>query len=126
MPLPAVAPEVIVDRDVTVVGLGPGCQMLDEVVLDGGLRDQLLEIASDANPPRVVLDLTQTTFFGSSFIELLFRMRNRLQSKPRGGFAICGVAPYCQEVLKVAHLDTLWRLFPTRESAIAAFTSGAE
>jgi hypothetical protein len=53
-------------------------------------------------------------------------MRNRLQSKPQGGFAICGVTPYCQEVLKIAHLDTLWRLFPTRADAVGALSSGGE
>jgi anti-anti-sigma factor len=126
MPAPAVAPEVVVDRDVTVVKLGPGCRLLDEAVLDGGLRDFLLETAGEASPPRVVLDLSQTTFFGSSFIELLFRMRNRLHSKSRGEFAICGVTPYCQEVLKIAHLDSLWQLYPTSESAVSALASGAE
>jgi anti-anti-sigma factor len=126
MPAPALVPEVVVDRDVRVVKLGPGCRMIDETVLDGGLSELLLEIADEADPPRVVLDLSQTTFFGSSFIELLFRMRNRLHSKARGGFAICGVTPYCQEVLKIAHLDSLWQLYATRESAVSALASGAE
>jgi anti-anti-sigma regulatory factor len=110
---------------VTVIGLGPGYHSVDEHILDGGLRAALLEKAEEADPPLVVLDLSHTTFFGSSFIEILFRLWNRLQAKPGGGFAICGLTSYCLEVLKVTHLDTLWRLYPTRDEAIRALTSSA-
>lgn len=117
-------PDVVVDRKVTVIGLGPAYKSIDEKVLESGLRMLLLSAVDRADPPLIVLDLSQTTFFGSSFIELLFRLWNRVQSKPSGGFAICGVTPYCQEVLTVAHLDTLWRLYPTRNEAVEALLNG--
>src|SRR5262245_59053048 len=81
-------PEVVVDRRVTVVKTAGETPSLDQAVLDSGLREALLDIADDASPPLVVLDLSRVTFFGSSFIETLFRMWNRLQAKPGGGFAI--------------------------------------
>jgi anti-anti-sigma regulatory factor len=124
MSAPALAPEVVIDRDVTVIGLGPGYSSLDERVLGGGLRDVLLETADDAEPPLVVLDLSNTKFFGSSFIEILFRLWNRLQTKPGGRFAISGVTAYCREVLKVAHLDTLWQVYATRDDAVQDLSSG--
>lgn len=125
MSIRAMTPEVGVECGVTVVALGPGFQSLDEQVLDSGLRDSLLEIADEAHPPLVVLDVSHTTFFGSSFIEIVFRMWNRLRGQPGGNLALCSVTPYCREVLQVAHLDTLWRMYPTRAEAVAALSSGA-
>lgn len=112
--------DVVVDRNVTVIGLGSRYKSVDEKVLEEGLRLSMLSVVDRAAPPLVVVDLSQTSFFGSSFIELLFRMWNRVLSKPNGAFAICGVTPYCDEVLKVAHLDTLWRLYGTRNEAVDA------
>jgi len=118
MSAPALAPEVVVDGPVTVIGLGPAFQIVDEHVLDGGLGAAMIEIADEANPPLVVLDLSHTHFFGSSFIEVLFRLWTRLQARAGGAFAICGLTPHCLDVLKITHLDTLWRLFPTRDEAV--------
>lgn len=112
--------DVVVDRKVTVIGLGSAYKSIDEKVLEAGLRAMLLEALDRAEPPLIVLDLSQTTFFGSSFIEVLFRIWNRVKSRPGGDFVICGVTSYCQEVLNVAHLDTLWRIYPTREEAVDA------
>lgn len=113
-----ISPDVTVENRVTVIALGPACQNIDETVLDNGLRDSMLEITKDLNPPLVVVDMSHTKFFGSSFIEILFRIWNRLHSKTGGQFAISGLNPYCAEVLKITHLDTLWRVFPTREDAV--------
>ena len=122
MSVPALAPEVVVDSGVTVIGLGPAYQIVDEHVLDGGLGGTLKEIADEADPPLVVLDLSQTRFFGSSFIEILFRLWTQLQARPGGNFAMCGLTPHCLDVLKITHLDTLWRLFPNREEAVRSLT----
>lgn len=111
-------PEVTVDQGVTVIELGSGFESVDERALDTGLRTSLLETAEAADPPVVLLDLSHTTFFGSSFIEIMFRLWNRLNAKPGGNFAICGLTSYCLEVLKITHLDTLWRLYATRDEAI--------
>jgi anti-anti-sigma factor len=118
------SPDVSVDRGVTVIGLGTGYKTIDESTLDGGLREALLDAAESANPPLVAIDLSQTTFFGSSFIEILFRMWHRLQ-KRGGKLAICGVTEYCREVLQVAHLDSLWPPLATREEAIRALSPRA-
>jgi anti-anti-sigma factor len=118
MSVPATAPEVVVDGRVTVITLGPAYKVLDEHTLDLGLAQSLVELADDADPPLVVLDLSNTQFFGSSFIEVLFRLWTRLQARSGGRFAICGLTPHCVDVLKITHLDTLWQLTPTREQAV--------
>jgi anti-anti-sigma factor len=64
----------------------------------------------------MVLDFSDVEFFGSSFIEVMFRVWKRLQQ--RGGtFALANVSTYCQEVLRTTHLDTLWAVCPTVDDA---------
>ncbi len=103
---------------VTCILLGPEFETLDEQRLDT-IRQQLLDAAAAANPARVVIDLQFTAFFGSSFIEVLFRIWNRINATPGGKFAIAGLSPYCEEVLEVTHLDRLWKLFPSVDEAVA-------
>ena len=123
MPGPSQTPEVAVENGVTVIGLGPDYQIVDEHILDGGLGGTLMDIADDADPPVVVLDLSHTQFFGSSFIEVLFRLWTQIQARAGGNFAICGLTPHCLDVLKITHLDTLWRLFPTRGEAVRSLAA---
>ncbi len=103
---------------VTIVEFGPRYESLDDVVLteDGGV---LLGEAYHATPPWVLLDLSQTSFIGSRFIELMVRAWKRLQE--RGGkMAVCGVQPFCAEVLRTTKLDTIWDVKATREEGILA------
>src|SRR5262249_60091851 len=120
MSRPAVAPEVIVAGPESVIAAGPGFQIIDEHVLDTGLVESLIDIADEADPPMIVLDLSHTRFFGSSFIEVLFRVWTRLQGRAGGTFVICGLTPHCLDVLKITHLDTLWRLFAPPGQALQA------
>jgi len=109
---------VIRQGDVTIIELGPSYESLDEDTLEeiGGL---LLTEATVADPPRVVLDLSRTTYLGSTFIELLVRAWKRLRE--RGGtLVLCGLQPYCQEVLQISRLDTLFEILPTRDQAAAS------
>ncbi len=104
--------------DITCIILGPEFETLDEGRLDT-IRGALLEASTKANPPKVVIDLSHTTFFGSSFIEVLFRMWNRQNTQPDGKFGIAGLSDYCREVLEITHLDRLWKLYPTLDEAVS-------
>ena len=117
----ACAPRIDRRDGVTVIGLGPEYENLDESLLDG-LRANILEATDAADPPRVVLDLSHTKFFGSAFIEIMFRAWNRVNA--RGGtFALSGLTPYCAEIIEVTHLDRLWKIFPDRDAAVAALNT---
>ena len=111
---------VVKEGDVTVVVFGSEQRQLDEVGLER-IGRQLIEVAQAANPPLVILDMAATEFFGSSFIETLFRVWKKLNTQPGAKFAISGLQPYCKEVLEVTHLDRLWPLPATRAEAIAEF-----
>jgi len=111
------------EPNATVLELGPSYASLDLKALTE-LGEVLLSEATYADPPYLVLDLSQTSFVGSAFIELLVRAWKRISH--RGGtMAVCGAQPFCVEVLKAAHLDSLWPSFPTRQGALnAAETHG--
>lgn len=115
------APAVDTQDGVTVIHLGPEYENLDESRLDE-LRTAIIDIAETASPPQVVLDLSHTKFFGSAFIEIMFRAWKRVDI--RGGtFALSGLTPYCAEVVEVTHLDRLWKIFPDRDKAVSALKS---
>ena len=106
--------------NVTVVVFGEGMKHLDETnVQDVGQK--LLQLTDTLPHPLLVLDMQATEFFGSSFIESLFRVWKKLNTNPAAKFGIAGLQPYCREVLEVTHLDKLWPLFDTREAACEAF-----
>jgi len=111
-------PQVTQEDGVTVIALGREFKSIDEMVMDD-LREYLLEVSVAADPPRILIDLSQTEFFGSSFIELLFRIWNRMNSQKGGKFGVCGMTPYCREVLEITHLDQLWGIYANRDQALA-------
>ena len=104
-----------------MIELGPEFENLDEQALEL-LREPVLEAAQTADPPRVVLDLSHTRFFGSAFIELLFRAFSRVNERQGGVFALSGLTEYCAEVIAVTHLDRLWKIYPTRSAAVKALS----
>ncbi|QDT39327.1 STAS domain-containing protein [Stratiformator vulcanicus] len=109
---------VEVVRGVTVLRLGPQFESLDESHLDD-VRELVMEVIDDAPEPRLVIDLTHTKFFGSAFLEVLFRAWNRVSKEQEGRFVLSGVTEYCREILEVTHLSSLWTVYPTAEAAVA-------
>ncbi len=110
-------PQVTTQDGVTVIALGRDCENLDEHRLEQ-LSEIIISTADAADPPLVVLDLSHTKFFGSAFIEIMFRAWNRLNSRPGGSFAISALTPYCAEVIETTHLDRLWPVFDTQDEAV--------
>lgn len=109
------------ENGVTILALGEEFENIDEQTLET-FRDAIDSAAENADPPRLLIDLSHTKFFGSSFIAVLFRIWKRLRDKPGCRFAICGMSKYCHQVLVVTHVDTLWQIYPDRSSAMAGFS----
>jgi anti-sigma B factor antagonist len=73
----------------------------------------------DLDPPMVVMDLSDVTYFGSVFLALLLRCHKHVKS--RGGeLVLCGASKMALELLRVTALDTLWAIYETREEALDA------
>ncbi|MDA0834929.1 MAG: STAS domain-containing protein [Planctomycetota bacterium] len=114
-------PEITKHGRVTLISLGSDYENLDETRLDS-LQPSLFMALDEADPPCVVLDLSRTKFFGSSFIEIIIRMVNTIESQRQGTFALSGLTTYCAEVLEITHLDSIWKIFPNSDEAIAALS----
>ncbi len=106
------------EHGLTLVEFGPKYDSLDESAVYA-VGDQLLEVASTADPPLLVFDLSETKYIGSHFIEILLRASKRL-SERQGRLVLCGLSPSCAEVLHFTRLDDLWENVATREDAKAA------
>jgi len=117
-------PDVSRREGVTVVSLGPEFENLDEHDLDE-LSSVILDVADNADPRLIVVDLSHTQYFGSAFIAVLFRAWNRVKNEEGGRFCISGLTPYCREVIEVTHLDRLWTLFDSTDQAVAAISDRA-
>ena len=110
---------VLREEGFTIVELGASYDSLDEKVL-GEIEKVLLGEASKADPPWIVLDMSNTTLIGSSFIGIMIRTWKRVRERD-GLMALCGVQPFCRETLENTRLlGTLWQTYPTREAAVSA------
>lgn len=110
--------EISKDRGVLVVTFGEGFEQIDEENV--GLAREAITTIAEQRPTRLVVNLEQTTFFGSSFIEVLFRAWNQIKDVKDGQFALSGLNVYCEEILQVTNLDRLWTIYPDREAAVTA------
>lgn len=106
---------VMREQGVTVVEVDPVYDSLDEWRMSD-FRDLVLDAVKKADPPLLLLDLSRTTYIGSSFIGVLIRGWKRLRDR-QGRLALCNVCPTCADVLHVSKLDTIWDIYSTRDEA---------
>lgn len=112
------SPGLSVQQGVTVLSLGEAYENIDETAM-GTLRDYLTDFASQVVPPRLVLNMSGIGFFGSSFIEILFIVSNRLTER-KGKMALCGLSVHCAEVIHITHLDHVWTIRDSATEAVDA------
>lgn len=109
-------PRTILDGNITIVEFGEDLEHLGEDVMPA--VSKAVQEAGQSSGGKVLLDLSAVKFFGSSFIEVLYRLWKQIQAQ-KGQFVIAGLHPYCREVLEVTNLDKLWTLVPDREAGLA-------
>jgi anti-anti-sigma factor len=105
-----------------VVHLGTSYNSLNEGSVERVERF-LLSAAALPEAKYLVVDLSGTKYFGSRFIEALFRAHNRMKRKG-GRFALSGLQPYPEEVIRISRLDTIWPLFKTPDEAVRVLSGG--
>ena len=109
---------------VTVAIIGGKFEGIDNPAIDHA-SEFLADLVADEQVTLLVIDLSQTAFFASSFLAVLSAVHRRL--KARGGkLAVCGLQPDCREVLKITRLDTIWTVCETRSEALDTFSSDSE
>lgn len=81
------------------------------------VKDQL-EPLIEAKRPRVVVDLSGVSYVDSSGLAVFIEAMQRVQSYG-GVFALCGMRPNVQHIMEIARLDQVFRIYPTRDEAVA-------
>lgn len=104
------------EHGVTVLRLRPRYDSLDEVVLSE-LDETLSRAVAQEDAPRILLDLSQTEYIASRFIEILLRIYRQIADQ-QGRIALCEAKPFCSEVLRTMRLDSLWPIYPRRDQAL--------
>jgi anti-sigma B factor antagonist len=76
----------------------------------------LLRLADDVTPPSLLLDFTNTDYFGSEFINVLVRCHKRISLR-RGRFSLCCAQSELMRELETTRLNELWPIYDTRDQA---------
>jgi anti-anti-sigma factor len=108
-------------QNVAVVELDAEYDALDQSKFQQ-TQELLLSTAESVEPPLVAVDLSRTRYMGSGFIEAIFRAWKRSRER-QGRLVLCGLQPFCAEVLRTTRLDSLIECFPGIEDAVAALTA---
>lgn len=85
----------------------------------GSIDAALSRHVQTADQPRVVLDLSRTRYFGVDFMKVLAQISGKI-SERQGRMALCGLTPFCAEVLHAAQLDRRLTSHVTCDEAVAA------
>ena len=101
---------------VLVVRLGTTYNSLSESLVEH-VEQFMLKCADQPETKHLVVDMSETDYFGSRFIEALFRTYNRMKRKG-GKFALSSLRPQPEEVIRISKLDTVWLMFSNVEEAV--------
>lgn len=77
------------------------------------------EDSSQKVVPGLVIDFEGVEYFGSSFLEAMRAIWNRIEEN-KGKMVLCNVCGVCLEILEVSKFDTIWPILGSRDEAIAA------
>ncbi len=104
--------------DVAVIIPTPQVEQLPESLLQPAAEMVLEPLRTDP-PNQIIVDLSEVSYFGSSFITFLLRCHQVV--KARGSdLVLAGITPQIRELLHTTALDELWALYDTRQQALEA------
>jgi anti-sigma B factor antagonist len=72
-----------------------------------------------AHRGKVLADMSQVTFVASLALRMLLTNLKALQ--PGGDLRLSGLQPQIAEIFRKSRFDTLFKIYPDRESALAAY-----
>jgi anti-anti-sigma factor len=80
------------------------------------LRELLAYLAARRDARRLVLDLSKVEYFGAGFVGVLVDTWQLLNQAGRR-LALCGLTPYCARLIRAMHLEKLFDVERTPDSA---------
>ena len=101
--------------DVLVLELPARLDAVGVAALEGGLNE-----AITAHKGKVLADMSEVNFVASLALRML--LTNLKAVQPLGGdLRLAGLQPQIAEIFRTSRFDTLFKIYPDRESALAAY-----
>lgn len=107
--------------NVTVVGF-KAASIVDPQAINAA-SDQIIEYVERNRPQMVLFDFDQVRFFSSQVLGVLVNVRAKLLEYG-GEVMVSGIEPQLHRVFKITNLDTVFRFFSDRDSALSASNAG--
>jgi anti-sigma B factor antagonist len=86
-----------------------------------GIEGKLSEAVA-SHKGKVLADMSQVSFVASLALRMLLSSLKTLQ--PLGGdLRLCGLQPQIAEIFRKSRFDTLFKIYPDRDAALAAYAA---
>lgn len=85
------------------------------------IESQLAETIS-SHKGKILADMGDVTFVASLALRMLLTNLKAVQ-KEGGDLRLAGLQPQIAEIFRKSHFDTLFKIYPDRESALAAYAN---
>ena len=82
------------------------------------LRETLTKLI-DANPGRLVLNLSEVGYMDSSGVATLVEALQRIQRK-QGRLLLHSLSPRVQSIFEIARLESIFEIYPSEDEALRA------
>jgi anti-anti-sigma factor len=83
-----------------------------------GVEDRLLSLI-ESGEIQLLVDLEQLNYISSVGLRVLMLAAKRLKTA-NGSIVVCALQPGVQQVFDIAGFTTIFRIYPTRDAALAA------
>jgi anti-sigma B factor antagonist len=83
---------------------------------------ELIHVADDLKPPRLVVDMSAVTGLGSRMIGQLAHLHKQVRAAG-GRLALCQLQPDVFEVIQICNLTTLFSVYPSEDEAVKSFAA---
>jgi len=109
--------EITVEGPVAVVAFK--ATSISNVERIAAASKQIKDFTNENHPSGIVFDFAQVKFFSSQVLGVLLNTRAELQTY-NGEVVISAINPQLHRVFKITNLDSIFRFFPDKESAVRA------
>src|SRR5258708_7681857 len=80
------------------------------------VRRLLMDQAEKPYPTYLIVNLSAVDCFGARFVALLVSTWKKVR-KCNGRLALCGMTPFCTELIQILQLQKLFEIYPTQQIA---------
>ena len=110
---------VVQTKDVRVVEF-TNSKILDEANI-AAIQETLNALIDEEQFPKLLLDFSTVDHLSSAALGMLINANNRIKQR-NGQLRLSNIKPQIYEVFVITKLNKLFRIFPSRDEAMASFS----